>query len=221
MAVSDRRLPIPRLIGLGLVVALAGTACGLHEPPASQSYGGHVPAPPKYIDGAGGARLGEAKDHPVKQARQQQQAQQTIQIVPSALPRPPAEMGFAWPVGSEGQLTSPFGWRVDPFARTRSFHHGLDVGCWMGQAIAASNDGRVLWAGRARVYGNAAVVSHGYGLLTVYAHLQSKLLVEPGARVRRGQALGTCGSSGRSTGPHLHFEVRHGNTVYDPLTFLP
>lgn len=190
-------------------MVLVSSACGLEQASTpGVSYGTTVAKPPLRLKGKGGPqRAGE--DRP-----KQVQVPQT-----RALPTM-ADLGFQWPVGTRAQISSPFGWRQDPFTRAQRFHHGVDILCWLGESVGASNRGTVIWAGRARVYGNTVVLAHDYGLLTIYAHLR-EVTVDVGRTVKTGKQVGTCGSSGRSTGPHLHLEVRHGSNVYDPLSFLP
>jgi len=124
------------------------------------------------------------------------------------------KLGFTWPVASR-VITSPFGPRGK-----HEFHHGTDIACDIGDPIRASVAGLVLGAGKARWYGNVVLVQHANGYATLYAHL-SAISVAAGATVTTQSQIGVCGSTGRSTGPHLHFEIRDTRYVYDPLTFLP
>jgi murein DD-endopeptidase MepM/ murein hydrolase activator NlpD len=114
-----------------------------------------------------------------------------------------------------GHLTSGFGLRTDPFTGTLREHDGLDLGAPEGTAIRATADGVVRSAGPRGGYGNAVEIDHGNGLSTLYGHA-SELLVSPGDTVRAGQEIARVGSSGRSTGAHLHFEVRVGGRPVDP-----
>ncbi len=115
--------------------------------------------------------------------------------------------------------SSSFGWRVDPFRGHRAFHEGLDFTARSGTPILAAADGIVTKAGRASAYGNLVKLDHGAGLETRYAHA-SKLLVKPGERVVKGQVIALVGTTGRSTGPHLHYEIRlHGHAL-DPRKYL-
>lgn len=122
--------------------------------------------------------------------------------------------GFIWPVVGSHQITSSFGPRGD------GFHHGTDIGCGLGQPIYAARGGYVRYAAEARSYGNVVLVDHGGSYQTLYSHLD-RLDVGLGRYVATGQMLGVCGATGNASGPHLHFEVRYGGYVYDPLTFLP
>lgn len=125
--------------------------------------------------------------------------------------------GFRWPVA--GRISSPFGWRRDPFSGRRDFHTGLDIRAPSGRTIVAAKAGTVVYSGWMGGYGRVIVINHGGGYTTLYAHC-SKLLVAKGRKVSAGQAIARVGSSGRSTGPHLHFEVRLNNSPTNPLKIL-
>ena len=119
----------------------------------------------------------------------------------------------------EGWLSSKYGKRNDPFTGKSDFHKGLDFAGKKGSTVVAVADGVVTWSGRRTGYGNLIEISHGDGYVTRYGHNQSHL-VELGATVRKGQQIALMGSSGRSTGPHVHFEVlRDGKTV-NPAKFI-
>ena len=122
-----------------------------------------------------------------------------------------------WP--TSGSIVSGFGWRTHPIFGTRRFHAGVDIGGACGQPIWAADDGRVLSAGSSGGYGNFTVIDHGNGLATAYAH-QSSFAVSSGAHVRRGQTIGYVGTTGYSTGCHLHFEVRVNGNPVDPVPYL-
>ena len=124
---------------------------------------------------------------------------------------------LGWPVG--GPVTSSFGWRVHPILHVKRFHTGIDIGVGYGTPIHAADSGTVIYATWMSGYGNVIIVDHGSGISTLYAH-QSSLAVGMGARVTRGQVIGYVGSTGFSTGPHLHFEVRLNGTPVDPLAYL-
>lgn len=123
-----------------------------------------------------------------------------------------------WP--AEGRMTSGFGWRRSPFGRTWRFHSGLDISNRRGTPIYVAAPGRVVKSGYNSGYGRMVEIDHGFGITTLYAHCNSVDLKE-GDVVERGQYLGTIGSTGRSTGPHLHFEVRLDGHPVDPLDYLP
>lgn len=141
-------------------------------------------------------------------------------VVPgSATATVPAGDAFlSWPIPG-APITSPFGPRVDPIAGYTSFHPGVDFGAKMGTAIHAAADGTVVFAGQETGYGNYTCISHGGDIATCYAH-QSVLMVTVGELVTRGQVIGLVGSTGYSTGPHLHFEVRIDGKVTDPVPWL-
>lgn len=128
----------------------------------------------------------------------------------------PGEGELAWP--TDGRAGSGFGWRTHPIFGTRRLHAGVDVGGPTGQPIVAAADGRVVHAGWRGGYGMAVVIDHGGGLATLYAH-QSAVLVDAGEVVSRGQQVGRLGSTGWSTGPHLHFEVRVNGEPRDPMNW--
>jgi len=116
-------------------------------------------------------------------------------------------------------FTSNFGIRSDPFRGTAAMHAGVDIPGPTGTPIYATADGMVAHADRQGGYGNMVEVNHGKGIATRYGHL-SKILVSDGARVTRGQLIGLMGSTGRSTGPHLHYEVRIDGRAVNPVPFL-
>ncbi|WP_075757379.1 murein hydrolase activator EnvC family protein [Sporomusa sphaeroides] len=123
-----------------------------------------------------------------------------------------------WP--ASGPITSPFGWRTHPIFGTQRFHSGIDIGADYGDAIAAADNGTVIFSGWMGGYGKAVIIDHGGGISTLYAH-NSELLVEEGYRVYKGQTISRCGSTGYSTGPHLHFEVRENGSPVSPMGYLP
>jgi murein DD-endopeptidase MepM/ murein hydrolase activator NlpD len=125
--------------------------------------------------------------------------------------------GFVWPV--RGRVSSPFGWRRDPFTKRRDFHTGIDVRAPRGQTIVASKNGTVVFAGWMGGYGRVVVLNHGGGYTTIYAHCNS-LLVKKGQSVSQGKAIARVGASGRATGTHLHFEVRVNNSPINPMRVL-
>jgi murein DD-endopeptidase MepM/ murein hydrolase activator NlpD len=131
------------------------------------------------------------------------QAHSTVQHVSGA--------GFIWPVNAP--ITSPFGWRWG------RMHEGIDLGAAYGTPITAAAAGVVIYAGWEGGYGNLVVIDHGGGLATAYGH-QSRIAVSTGQSVSQGETIGYVGSTGHSTGPHLHFEVRVNGEAVDPLGYL-
>jgi murein DD-endopeptidase MepM/ murein hydrolase activator NlpD len=126
----------------------------------------------------------------------------------------PVESGMAMPAA--GPITSYFGYRYHPILHFTRFHAGVDIGAGWGSPIVAAADGRVIGAGWAGGYGRQVEIAHGGGLISLYGHM-SQIVAEPGSHVRQGQLIGYVGSSGLSTGPHLHFEVRQSGTPVNPL----
>ena len=122
-----------------------------------------------------------------------------------------------WPI--TGWLSSGFGNRRDPFSGGRAFHPGLDISGRLGQQVHAPADGTVTSAAYNGNYGHMITLDHGFEITTRYAHL-SRYAVQPGERVRRGQVIGYVGSTGRSTSPHLHYEVLVNGQLTNPLTLL-
>ena len=123
-----------------------------------------------------------------------------------------------WP--AEGEITSPFGWRTHPIFGTQRLHTGIDIGADYGDTVRAADGGVVIHSDWMGGYGNAVIIDHGNGISTLYAH-NSQLLVSEGQSVAKGQAISRVGSTGYSTGPHLHFEVRQNGSPVNPLNFLP
>lgn len=124
---------------------------------------------------------------------------------------------YRWPV--IGKINSPFGWRRHPITRRRDFHTGIDIKAPRGRAIKAAKAGRVEYAGWMGGYGRVVVIRHNDGLSTLYAHCSS-LSVRNGQSVSQGQTVASVGTTGRTTGPHLHFEVRRGKSPTNPLQLL-
>jgi murein DD-endopeptidase MepM/ murein hydrolase activator NlpD len=122
-----------------------------------------------------------------------------------------------WPV--EGHVTGSFGERIDPFNGEGAFHSGVDISSSYGHSVIAPADGIVLFADFLGGYGRAVVVDHGHGITTRYGHL-ANFAVARGQQVRRGETIGYVGLSGRSTGPHLHYEVRINDTPVNPYKYL-
>jgi murein DD-endopeptidase MepM/ murein hydrolase activator NlpD len=126
---------------------------------------------------------------------------------------------ITFPVAKDTPVTSEFGWRQHPITGERKFHTGIDFGAGLGTPIYAIANGRVELAGEKGGYGNTVIVNHSAGKSTLYGHA-SKLYVREGQQVVRGQAIAAVGSTGMSTGPHLHFEVRINNKPVNPRPYL-
>ena len=126
---------------------------------------------------------------------------------------------FAWPAPGYYTITSPYGMRVHPIIKTFSNHSGIDIGAPMGSYAIAANDGIVTKATYSYSYGNMVIIDHGGGVTTLYAH-GSEILAQVGDVVKRGDAIMKVGSTGWSTGPHLHFEIRINGTTIDPYPYV-
>ncbi len=125
--------------------------------------------------------------------------------------------GFRWPI--MGRINSPFGWRTHPVTRRRDFHTGIDIKANRNDPIKAAGSGHVVYSGWMGGYGKVLVIEHNNGQSTLYAHC-STLLFGKGANVSSGQLIARIGTTGRSTGPHLHFEVRNGSSPVNPIKYL-
>ena len=125
---------------------------------------------------------------------------------------------FVWPCS--GPITSYYGWRVHPIFGTRKYHSGMDIAVDTGTPIHAAAAGVIVYSGWMGGYGYAIMIDHGGGLVTIYGH-NSSLAVGEGQRVSQGQVVAYAGSTGYSTGPHCHFEVRLHGEVTEPLNYLP
>lgn len=124
-----------------------------------------------------------------------------------------------WPVPDSHRITSPYGNRFHPILQTTKFHSGLDIGAPEGSQILAANDGTVIYASVRGGYGNCVMIDHGGGIVTLYGHC-SRLLVSQGQHVTKGQNIALVGSTGQSTGPHCHFEVRLNGSTTNPSNYL-
>ncbi|MCD8175060.1 MAG: M23 family metallopeptidase, partial [Phascolarctobacterium sp.] len=118
------------------------------------------------------------------------------------------------------ESTSYYGWRIHPVFGTTRYHSGMDIAVNYGTPIMAADGGTVVYSGWLGGYGNAVMIDHGGGLVTVYGHNQS-IAVREGQYVNKGQVIAYAGSTGWSTGPHCHFEVRLNGDVTEPLNYLP
>lgn len=139
------------------------------------------------------------------------------QQVPRSLQAQPHKIEF--PIAINSPVTSEFGWRIHPITGERRFHSGMDFGAAKGSPIYAVDAGRVESAGDKGGYGNAVVIRHNARISTLYGHA-SQLYVSTGQWVQRGQMIAAVGSTGLSTGPHLHFEVRVNGVAQNPRPYL-
>ena len=126
---------------------------------------------------------------------------------------------FKWPVPSSTTISSEFGYRIHPILKIKKFHTGIDISAPSGSKIIAAAKGTVILAGWNGAYGNAVVIDHGGGITTLYGHMSS-IGVKVGANLAKGEYVGAVGSTGLSTGPHLHFEVSNNGNVISPWTYI-
>ncbi len=126
---------------------------------------------------------------------------------------------YTWPTPGYSSITSAYGMRYHPILKVRKMHTGVDIGAPGGASIVAADSGKVIHCGWMGGYGQVIVVDHGNGLSTLYAHM-SAYAVSNGASVTKGQTIGRVGSTGWSTGPHLHFEVRINGSYTDPMAYI-
>lgn len=124
-----------------------------------------------------------------------------------------------WPTPGYTRVSSPYGMRIHPIYKVKKMHTGIDIDAPSGAKIIAANSGKVILAGWNGGYGNCVIIDHGSGLATLYGH-QSKILVSVGEKVQKGETIGKVGSTGLSTGPHLHFEVRKNGSTTNPIPYV-
>lgn len=158
-------------------------------------------------------RLDKLSAEATRQEQSLQELQAYFQDQKSLLASTPS----VWP--ARGWVTSDFGSRLDPYTADRVMHAGLDIAAPHGKEVFAPSDGTVVFAGLEGGYGNVLVIDHGYGIKTRYGHL-AKMLVKAGDKVKRGTLVAAVGNTGRSTGPHLHYEVRVNGIPQNPRKFI-
>jgi len=187
------------------------------------------PLEPGVAPGRGGPASTSARDLSVEEfasllaglSRQVEQRSDQLSVLEALLVTDSANRKFLPTLSpiEEGWFSSNFGWRIDPFTGQKSFHEGIDFPAEVGTPVVAAASGKVILAEVHPAYGKLVEIDHGNGLVSRYAH-NSAIFVKDGDLVVRGQRIGTVGSSGRSTGPHLHFEVRLNGVPQNPARFL-
>lgn len=140
--------------------------------------------------------------------------EKTVEEAPSVVEALSRGASLAWSWPAYARISSSYGWRKG------EFHHGIDFAIPHGTDILAARDGTVVKAQWIDIYGQTVLLDHGNGVQSLYAHNQ-KLLVSPGDRVEQGDCIAISGDTGRSTGPHLHFEIRLNGNAVDPMPYLP
>ncbi len=193
----------------GLAIGPLDEHAPAEEPPAPEIGGIGGNAPDEAIDD----RLESLVEEAARNERSLAELHRYFEDQRSLLASTPS----VWP--ARGWVTSDFGLRVDPYTADRVMHRGIDIANRPGTPVIAPADGVVVFAGSEGGYGKVLVVDHGYGVKTRYGHL-SKFDVKLGEKVERGQQIGAVGNTGRSTGPHLHYEVRVNGLPENPRKFI-
>lgn len=200
----------PAQLAVGQELFVPGAARVLEVPPAplpGAPAGPEVVPSPPAASKAGGPPPGRARDAPREPAPPAREPEPVARETPVA--RPPS--GFAWPL--KGVLYGRYG------VRDGRRHDGIDLAAPEGTRVGAAADGEVIYVGEQSGYGRIVILRHAGGLVSLYAHMR-RALVDEGERVERGDAVGEVGQTGRTSGPHLHFEIRDGTRPRNPLLYL-
>ncbi|MBU8871471.1 MAG: M23 family metallopeptidase [Gemmatimonadales bacterium] len=226
--VGSLRAEVENVFQIQNQVALAVNLPAVDEETFAAGVGGRgsfefgdaeVPGLESVLEGEGGfAELGQELQRMVRQARIQRQGYQAMldtldarELVRDRIPSiRPVDVGW---------VSSRFGLRKDPFTNQQAFHRGLDFSVRLGTPVRVTGDGVVVAVQQQRGLGRVVKVDHGDGVMTVYAHLD-KALVKKGTQVQRGQIIAKSGNSGRSTAPHLHYEIRIGGRAVNPISYI-
>ena len=181
-------------------------------------FSNNAPSPPVGV-GSGGP-LDRLSAAPETLVRRQEQLDQQLAKVERKLSEEALMLSHTPVVAPVvGVITDGYGPRLDPVTRRPAFHDGLDISVAIGTVVSAPADGVVVYANRDSGYGKMIKINHGYGYTTIYGHLE-KFLVKEGSKVSRGQPIGRVGMSGRTTGPHLHYEVWKDGEKQNPLHYI-
>ena len=194
------------------------------QPPAAEGEGGSAePAAPAPVSSndppsrADWVRLQARAAWLLARAQQQERSLQGLLEAVRGKADQLASTPSIWP--AKGWLTSRFGYRISPFTGLREFHAGIDISAEPGTDIVAPARGRVVFAGVQGAFGNVVILDHGHGLRTLFGHAR-ELHVHPGQSVERGQSIASVGSTGHSTGPHLHYAVERDGRLTNPIDFI-
>ncbi len=213
------------VIGLNSLENMEGPGIGGDFP-----GGESIPAVPAVVAAPGKELVNKDKGYPITGKNVLKKAEDILQkannihndlkFVENAVEKQKARLEatpYTWP--TKGYLTSAFAWRIHPLTGSRHFHQGVDIASQYGNKVTATGSGVVLEAGHWDYLGNLVVIDHGFGFTTRYGHLAS-IIVKPGDRVKRYQVIGYVGNTGRSSAPHLHYEVWYYDKPLNPMNFI-
>ena len=162
----------------------------------------------------------EAEERARREEEERRRREEEANTPPAPINVPGENGGYIWPTNDTRLVTSPVGGRASPGGIGSTNHQGIDIGAAYGTNILAAKSGTVILAGWYGGYGNCVIIQHGSGgYYTTYGHM-SRILVYEGQEVSQGQVIGLCGSTGWSTGPHIHFEIHEAGVVKNPLDYF-